>query len=102
MLGSGTAPSTPQPTLQIEEEDLEVEGEDDDEDSDDTEDSDYGEEDEEEEEQQREEYENDVGVRSVLPGQAVLYVSAEESVEQVSCCQVPSLNPLQTYPTPML
>lgn len=104
MLGSGTVPSTPQPALQTEEEALEVEDDEDKEgDSEDTQDSDDGEENEGEEEEQ-EEYEDDeddVGVGSVLPGQAVLYVSAEESVEQASRCQESSLNPLQPDPTPM-
>ena len=80
MLGSGTTPSAPQSSLVIEEESLE-----DDLEKEDDEETDYSGEEDEEEETDEEELVEAVGAGSASPGQAVLYVSAEESVEQASC-----------------
>ncbi len=87
MLGSGTTPSAPQPSLVIEEELLEEEDE-----LEEEEDTDYSGEEEEEDDTEEEESMKAFDAGSALPGQAVLYVSAEESVEQASCC----VNPLHT------
>ncbi len=91
MLGSGTTPSASQPSLVIEEELLEENDEFEEEDDEDTE---YSGEDDEEEDIEVEEHAEDVSAGSALPGQAVLYVSAEESVEQASCCINPPHVPL--------
>ena len=96
MLGSGTTPSPPQPSLLLEEEHLEDEDEEEEEDGEDMRHSEHGEDDEGGGDPEEEEDEDDVVVRTALPGQAVLYVSAEESVEQASCYVDPlqKLSPL--------
>ena len=87
MLGSEATPSPPQLPLLVEEEDLE--DEEDELDDEHMRQNEYGEDGEGEDESEEEEDEDDVSVRTALPGQAVLYVSAEESVEQASCYDDP-------------
>ena len=99
MLGSDTSVSPPvvpiaaasEQEVELEESDdedeLEVDRDDYDEEVDDEEEmeeEELEEEEMEEEEMEEEEIEDDVSVMTLHPGEAVLYVSAEESVEQAS------------------
>ena len=94
MLGSDTSVSAPvipfaaaSEQVELEEsvdDEFEEDGDDNDEELDDEEE--IEEEEIEDEEFEEEEIEDDVSVMTLHPGEAVLYVSAEESVEQASQC----------------
>ncbi len=99
MLGSDTSVSAPvipfaaaSEQVELEEsvdDEFEEDGDDNDEELDDEEeieDEEIEDEEFEEEEIEEEEIEDDVSVMTLHPGEAVLYVSAEESVEQASQC----------------